>query len=52
MMIDDNAPTHKRRKLVKIYKNVLPWKQTVVAEVGGETSKKYDENGVEKRLQT
>ena len=24
MMMDDSAPTHERRKLVKTYKNVLP----------------------------
>ena len=41
--MDDSAPTHKRRKLVKTYKNVLPRKRTVVAEVSGETySKKSD----------
>ena len=39
MMMDDNAPTHERRKLVKTYKNVLSRKRIVVAEVCGETSK-------------
>ena len=39
-MMDDNAPTHKRRKLVKTYKNVLPQKQIVVAKVCGETYSK------------
>ena len=28
MMMDDSAPTHERRKLVKTYKIVLPQKQT------------------------
>ena len=37
-----NAPTHKRRKLVKTYKNVLPQKRIVVAEVCGETYSKSD----------
>ena len=36
VMMDDNAPTHERRKLVKTYKNVFPRKQTVVAEVNWE----------------
>ena len=40
IMTDDSAPTHKRRKLVKTYKNVLPQKQTVVAEVSWETYSK------------
>ena len=46
-MMDDNAPTHKRRMLVKTYKNVLPLKQIVVAEVSRETYSKNDgiENG-------
>ena len=38
-MMDDNdsaSITHKRRKLVKTYKNMVPGKQTVVAEVCGE----------------
>ena len=53
VMMDDSAPTHKKKKLVKTYKNVLPQKQTVVVEVSGETySKKCDKNGVEKRPQT
>ena len=39
-MIDDRAPTHKRRKLVKPTKNVLPQKRTVVAkEIGRPTPK-------------
>ena len=38
--MDDSAPTHKRRKLVKTYKNVLPGKRTVVADVCGETYSK------------
>ena len=46
-MIDDSAPTHKRRKLFKTYKNVLPQKQIVVAEVCGETSK-MKKDGVKK----
>ena len=41
VMMDDNVPTHKRKKLVKTYKDVLPGKRIVVAEVIGETSK-YD----------
>ena len=40
VMMDDSAPTHERRKLVKAYKNMLPRKQTVVAEVCGETYSK------------
>ena len=40
VMMDDNAPTHKRRKLLKTYKNVLPRKRTVVAKVSGETNSK------------
>ena len=42
-MMDDNAPTHERRKLVKTNKNVLPRKRIVVAGVCGETYSK-DEN--------
>ena len=42
VMMDDNASTHKRRKLVKTYKNVLPRNQIVVAEVCGETDSKKD----------
>ena len=53
VMMEDSAPTHERRKLVKTYKNVLPRKRTVVAEVSGETySKNCNKNGVEKRQQT
>ena len=37
VMMDDSAPTHKRKKLVKAYKNELPRKWTVVAEVCGAT---------------
>ena len=52
-MMDDSAPTNKRKKLVKNYKNVLPQKRNVVAKVSKETySKKSDKNGVEKRPQT
>ena len=55
MMLDDKAPTHERRKLIKTYKKkVLPRKWTVVTEVSGETysKKKIDKNVVEKRPQT
>ena len=53
MMMDDSAPIHERRKLVKANKILLPQKLTVVAKVSGETySKKCDKNGVEKRPQT
>ena len=38
--MDDDAPTHKRRRLVKTYQNVLPQKRTVVAEVCRETYSK------------
>ena len=49
VMMNDSAPIHKRRKLVKTYKNVISQKWTVVAKVCGETySKKSDKNGVEK----
>ena len=41
-MIDDNAPTHERRKLFKTRKNVLPRKRIVVAEVCEETYSKND----------
>ena len=43
MMMDDSASIHKRRKLVKTYKNVLRQKRTLVAEVLEETysNKKY-----------
>ena len=52
-MMDDSAPIHERRKLVKTYKNVLPRKRIVVAKVCGETDSKNDKkNGVEKRPQT
>ena len=40
MMMDDNAPAHERRKLVKTYKIVLPRKWTMDAEVCGETYSK------------
>ena len=53
VMIDDSASTHKRRRSVKFYKNVLPQKRIVVAKVCGETySKKMKKHGVEKRPQT
>ena len=53
MMMDGNAPTHKRRKLVKTYKNVIPRKWVVVAKVCKETYSKYDKkDGVEKQPQT
>ena len=42
MMMDDSAPTHESRKLVKTYKNVLPRKRIVVAEVYGKTYSKND----------
>ena len=49
MMVDESAPTHKKRKLVKTYKNVLPKKRTVGAEVSREIySRKCDENGSRK----
>ena len=53
-MIGDVAPIHKRRKLVKTYKNVLPGKWIVVAEVCWETysKKMMKKDGVEKRPQT
>ena len=52
-MMDDSAPIHERRKLVKTYKNVLPQKRIVVAKVCGETYSKNDKkDGVEKRPQT
>ena len=46
--MDESAPTHERRKLVKTYKNVLPQKLIVVAEVCRETNSKKIETGVEK----
>ena len=39
-MMDDRAPIHERRKLVKTYKDVLPRKRIVVAKVCGETYSK------------
>ena len=52
-MMDDSAPLHERRKLVKTYKNVLPRKRIAVAKVCGETYSKIDKkDGVEKRPQT
>ena len=54
-MMDDSAPIHESRKLVKTYKNVLPQKRIVVAKVCGETYSKNDKkkkDGVEKRPQT
>ena len=59
-MMDDNAPSYKRRKLDKTYKNVLhPMpKQTAIAEVCRETysikkerKKNEKKNGVEKHSQ-
>ena len=41
-MMDDSAPTLERRNLIKTYKNVLPQKQTVVAEVCREAYSKND----------
>ena len=47
-MIDDNAPIHERRKLVKTYKNALLRKRIVVAKVCEETYSKNDKKyGVE-----
>ena len=40
MMMDHSVPIHKRRKLIKIYTNVLPRKRIVVAKVCGETYSK------------
>ena len=37
MMIDDSAPTHGRRKLVKTYYNLLSQNRTVVLKVSEET---------------
>ena len=42
MMMDDYAPTHGRRKLVKTFKNMFPRKQTVVTQVCGVTYSKND----------
>ena len=33
ILMDDSAPTHKRRTLIKTYKNVLPQKWTLVSKV-------------------
>ena len=54
MMMDDSAPTRKRRKLAKTYnKVVLLQKRTVVAKVCMETySKRNVIKRVEKRPQT
>ena len=40
VLMDDSAPIHERRTLVKTYKIVLPRKRIVVAEVCGETYSK------------
>ena len=42
-MMDDGAPTHEKETL-KTFKNVLPRKGTVVAEVSGETYSKKKKN--------
>ena len=43
VMMDESAPTHERRKLVKTYKKcVLPQKRTVAAKVSRETYYKND----------
>ena len=42
MMMDDSAPIHQRRKLLKTFKNVLPRKRTVVAKVCRETYSKNE----------
>ena len=53
VVMDDSAPIHERRKLVKTYKDVLPRKRIVVAKVCGETYfKNNKKKGVEKRPQT
>ena len=39
-MMDDSAPIHDRKKLVKTYKNVLPQKRTMVAKVCGDLLQK------------
>ena len=41
---DANVPTHERRKLIKIYKYVLPWKLIMVAEVCEEIYSKNDKD--------
>ena len=50
-MMDDSAPTHKRRKLVTTYKHMcsLYGKQTVVAGVWEET---YSKNVIKWRRKT
>ena len=48
VMIDDSAPLHERRKLVKTYKNVLPRKLIVVTKVCGET---YSKNDKKKKME-
>ena len=45
LMMDDSAPTHERRKLIKTYKKiVLLQKRPIAAEVCGETYSKNDIN--------
>ena len=48
-MMDDDAPTHERRKLVKTYINGLPQKWIVVAEVSRETYSKQIDKKMEKK---
>ena len=43
-MMDDNALTHKKRKLVETNKNVLPQEQIVTAELYSETYSKKKKN--------
>ena len=42
-MMDDSVPTHKRRKVIKTYKNKITQKWNVVADICGETYSKDDE---------
>ena len=51
VIMDDSAPMHERRKLVKTYKNVLLRKRIVVDEVCGETHSKNDKKMKEKNGQ-
>ena len=49
VMMDDNAPTYKRRKLVRTYKNILRQKQTVADEACRKTYSEKDEKQMEKK---
>ena len=52
MIMDDNAQTHERRKLVKTDKTVVLENRLWLLKYAGRPTPKMLENGVEKRPQT